>query len=64
MLEPWGREGCARNDYAFERSLDYRHPDGSSTKLYVDCYKRGSFVLEAKQSARRQAEDERQTNGC
>ncbi|WP_207632980.1 class I SAM-dependent DNA methyltransferase [Devosia aurantiaca] len=52
----------ARNDYVFERSLDYRHPDGSTTKLYVDCYKRGSFVLEAKQSARRQADDERQTS--
>jgi hypothetical protein len=56
------QEANARNDYVFERSLDYRHPDGSITKLYVDCYKRGSFVLEAKQSARRQAEDERQTS--
>mgnify|MGYP000492356361 CR=1 FL=1 len=56
------QEANARNDYVFERSLDYRHPDGSTTKLYVDCYKRGAFVLEAKQSARRQAEDARQTN--
>ncbi|QQR37637.1 hypothetical protein JI749_08550 [Devosia oryziradicis] len=56
------QEANARNDYVFERSLDYRHPDGSTTKLYVDCYKRGSFVLEAKQSARRQAEDERQAS--
>ncbi|MHA6689310.1 class I SAM-dependent DNA methyltransferase [Devosia sp. A449] len=53
------QEANARNDYVFERSLDYRHPDGSTTKLYVDCYKRGSFVLEAKQSARRQVEDVR-----
>ncbi|WP_297579349.1 DNA methyltransferase [Devosia sp.] len=56
------QEANARNDYVFERSLDYRHPDGTTTKLYVDCYKRGAFVLEAKQSARRQAEDERQAS--
>ena len=56
------QETNARNDYVFERSLDYRHPDGSTTKLYVDCYKRGSFVLEAKQSARRQAENPHQTD--
>ena len=30
------QEANARNDYVFERSLDYRHPDGSTTKLYVD----------------------------
>ncbi len=56
------QETNARNDYVFERSLDYRHPDGSTTKLYVDCYKRGSFVLEAKQSARRQAENPHQAD--
>lgn len=50
-------EANARNDYVFERSLDYQHPDGWTTKLYVDCYKRGHFVLEAKQSARREAQD-------
>lgn len=48
-------ETNARNDYVFERSLDYRHLDGTSTKLFIDCYKRGHFVLEAKQSARRVA---------
>lgn len=52
----------ARNDYVFERSLDYHHPDGSTTKLYVDCYKRGCFVLEAKQSARRQPEQPHQAD--
>ena len=52
----------ARNDYVYERSLDYPHPDGSSTKLYVDCYKRGSFVLEAKQSARRLAQNPHQAD--
>ena len=54
------QETNALNDYVFERSLDYRHPDGSVTKLYVDCYKRGHFVLEAKQSARRETMDPRQ----
>lgn len=56
------QEANARNDYVFERSLDYRHPNGSTTKLYVDCYKRGAFVLEAKQSARREAIDQRQSD--
>jgi len=56
------QEANARNDYVFERSLDYRHPDGSTTKLYVDCYKRGAFVLEAKQSARREQQDPRQSD--
>ncbi|ODT47766.1 DNA methyltransferase [Devosia sp. 63-57] len=56
------QEANARNDYVFERSLDYQHPDGSTTKLYVDCYKRGHFVLEAKQSARREAQDLRQSD--
>jgi hypothetical protein len=60
------------NDYVFERRIDFKHPDGSSTRGRIDCYKRNCFVLEAKQSASRLAkvdksqlslltEDERQT---
>lgn len=31
----------ARNDYVFERQIDFRHPDGSTTPGWIDCYKRG-----------------------
>ncbi len=32
--------------------------DGSATAGFVDCYRRGSFVLEAKQSRKRSSSDE------
>ncbi|WP_137152575.1 DNA methyltransferase [Devosia sp. FKR38] len=51
-----------RNDYVYERKVDFRHPDGTVTPGFIDCYKRGSFVLEAKQSARRQALDAHQAD--
>lgn len=41
------------NDYVFERRIDFKHPDGSRTAGRIDCYKRGCFVLEAKQSGKR-----------
>lgn len=46
-------ENNALNDYVFERRIDFKHPDGSRTAGYLDCYKRDCFVLEAKQSAKR-----------
>ena len=39
-----------QNDYVFERSVDIPNPDGSISKGRIDLYKRGCFVLEAKQS--------------
>lgn len=48
------REQNSLNDYVFERRVDFKHPDGSRTHGWIDCYKRGSFILEAKQSAKRQ----------
>lgn len=48
------REENDRNDYVFERRVDFKHPDGSRTAGRIDCYRRGSFILEAKQSAKRQ----------
>lgn len=42
-----------RNDYVFERWVDFKHPDGTRSAGRIDCYRRGSFVLEAKQSAKR-----------
>ncbi len=35
-------------DYMFERALKEAHADGQESDRYVDCYKRGNFILEAK----------------
>ncbi len=40
----------ADNDYVFERAVKEPNPDGSPGTGRIDLYKRGSFVLEAKQS--------------
>ncbi|MGQ0444330.1 MAG: class I SAM-dependent DNA methyltransferase [Beijerinckiaceae bacterium] len=40
------------NAYAFERAVTFREPDGSTARGRIDLYRRGSFVLEAKQSRR------------
>ena len=47
------------NDYTFERRVDFKFPDGSTSIGRIDCYKRDCFVLEAKQSSKRQ-KDSRQ----
>jgi hypothetical protein len=39
------------NTYVFERSVTFRHGDGSSSVGRIDLYKRGCFVLEAKQGS-------------
>ncbi len=41
------------NDYTFERRIDFKHDDGGTTPGRIDLYKRGCFVMEAKQSAKR-----------
>lgn len=41
------------NDYVFERSVNFKHADGTKTKGRIDLYKRNCFILEAKQSSRR-----------
>ncbi|MEI9419382.1 type IIL restriction-modification enzyme MmeI, partial [Mesorhizobium sp. Cs1321R2N1] len=43
------------NDYVFERRVDFKHPDGTRSAGRIDCYRKGSFILEAKQSGKRQA---------
>ena len=43
-----------QNDYVFERSVAFKHADGTQTNGRIDLYKRNSFILEAKQSAKRQ----------
>ena len=47
------QEQVERNDYVFERRVDFKHDDGSTTPGRVDLYKRDCFVMEAKQSAKR-----------
>src|SRR4051794_17981336 len=39
-----------RNDYVFERAVRFQHDDSSNSIGRIDLYKKGSFVLEAKQS--------------
>src|SRR5271166_2083664 len=39
-----------RNDYVFERAVDFVAPDGQRSIGRIDLYRRGCFVLEAKQS--------------
>ena len=41
------------NDYVFERRVDFKHEDGTATPGRIDLYRRGRFVMEAKQSAKR-----------
>jgi hypothetical protein len=50
------------NAYAFERAVTFREPDGSTASGRIDLYKRGSFVLEAKQSRRLGTEKAKQSN--
>ena len=36
------------NAYVFERRVAFAHGDGSTSAGFIDCYRRGAFVLEAK----------------
>jgi len=40
------------NGYVFERRVDIKKPDGSVNRGFIDLYRRGAFVLEAKQSGK------------
>jgi len=42
------RDNNRDNAYVFERRVTFRHGDGSESHGFVDCYRRGAFVLEAK----------------
>ena len=39
------------NQYVFEKSVTFKHGDGTTSIGRIDLYKRGCFVLEAKQGA-------------
>jgi hypothetical protein len=41
----------ARNDYVFERHVVKTEIDGTTSNGWIDCYKRDSFILEAKQGS-------------
>src|SRR5579883_312318 len=45
-----------RNDYVFERAVDFKEPDGTMSVGRIDLYRRGCFVLEAKQSRQKGGE--------
>lgn len=42
-------------DYCFERAVRFDHGDGTGHSGFIDCYRRGSFVMEIKQSAKRRS---------
>jgi SAM-dependent methyltransferase len=48
------------NDYVFERGVKRRESEGLASTLRIDLYKKGSFILEAKQSRAAQRDDGQQ----
>jgi len=48
----------AANDYVFERGVQRRESEGVASTLRIDLYKRGCFILEAKQSRATQRDDQ------
>ena len=47
--EPASRQ-TEDNAYVFERKVIFHHADGTDSRGFIDLYKRGCFVLEAKQT--------------
>jgi hypothetical protein len=48
----------AQNAYVFEKTVHDQHDDGTSTVRRIDLYKRGCFILEAKQGVEQEAQQE------
>ena len=48
----------AENDYVFERGVRRRESEGMASTLRIDLYKRGCFILEAKQSRADRRDDQ------
>jgi len=46
--------------YVFERPVKIDKPDGTSTTNFIDLYKRGCFVIEAKQGSERKPKPDRE----
>ncbi len=53
----------ARDNYVFDKPLARPNPDGSTTPGFIDLYKAGCFVLEAKQGAAADGSTERAGHG-
>lgn len=53
---------ASQNAYCFERAVSFRNPDGTISNRRIDLYRRGSFVLEAKQSRKPGTEKFNQLN--
>lgn len=51
------------NDCTFERSVEFKEPDGSKSRGFIDLYKRASFVMEAKQSREKDRPEELKSAG-
>lgn len=56
------KPNIADNAYVFERDVTFQNPDGTTSIGRIDLYKRGSFVLEAKQGSEQVVPDEFQLN--
>ncbi|MDY7091568.1 MAG: type IIL restriction-modification enzyme MmeI [Acidobacteriota bacterium] len=41
------------NSYVFERRVNFAHADGTESRGFIDLYRRGCFVLEAKQTGKK-----------
>ncbi|HZZ41877.1 MAG TPA: type IIL restriction-modification enzyme MmeI [Tepidisphaeraceae bacterium] len=54
--EPAGPDD-ALNAYVFDRSVLFQNNDGTTSTGFIDLYKRGSFVLEAKQGSEKDTAD-------
>ncbi|WP_298160580.1 DNA methyltransferase [Brevundimonas sp.] len=48
------------NDYVFERGVKRRESEGTASTLRIDLYKKGAFILEAKQSRAAHRDDGQQ----
>ena len=48
-----GQQAVGDRDYCFERAVKFSLGEGGSSNGSIDCFKRGSFVMEIKQSRKR-----------
>lgn len=46
-------ERVGDTDYCFEHTVRFQHEDGTTHWGFIDCYRKGSFVLEVKQTQKR-----------
>ena len=49
------RPDDTENTYVFERAVTFQHGDGSTSTGFIDLYRCGCFVLEAKQGVEKEA---------